>query len=428
MASNAQLLLKPSVRVPNAAGSQSDFLQQLQSALQGGTPVYNFFSSYHQPLQTFFQTIATGDDTIWLDGTDQKGNPVLYVQTGKNYFTLSANITNTDPIANGTGTNYEPVGVATVTVTIDGFGTHVVAVHNLVYAGIGIGGLAIGTALPSLVRSALQVYRFYAKDISNAVARFLTGNPRQPPAEAEQTGGDIDSAAASEAALVDEPLPYFASLSVDISPAAVAGAAGGAVLILLMAILQLTMADVRNYVQFYNVTGQDIQFGIGYLPWGNVSCNGPAPVGQTATIKAVGSPLTAPGVIPDDTVINYALITFDNSGSGDSIGYVLEATPSGDFPGFRVAVYVDGAGISTSLYLAFTNDDCNDFWQQFNPPQGGVSGTGKETLTMQATHGDYTLAIALNQLSGQSSSPLDATQGYNFEHLIVLTNGSVPLS
>ena len=142
----------------------------------------------------------------------------------------------------------------------------------------------------------------------------------------------------------------------------------------------------------------------------------------------MGSPLTAPGVIPDDTVINYALITFDNSGSGDSIGYVLEATPSGDFPGFRVAVYVDGAGISTSLYLAFTNDDCNDFWQQFNPPQGGVSGTGKETLTMQATHGDYTLAIALNQLSGQSSSPLDATQGYNFEHLIVLTNGSVPLS
>ena len=249
--------------------------------------------------------------------------------------------------------------MAVVTVTIDGFGTHVVTVHNLVYAGIGIGGLAIGTALPSLVRSALQVYRFYAKDISNAVARFLTGNPRQPPAEAEQTGGDINSAAASEAALVDEPLPYFASLSVDISPAAVAGAAGGAVLILLMAILQLTMADVRNYVQFYNVTGQDIQFGIGYLPWGNVSCNGPAPVGQTATIKAVGSPLTAPGIIPDDTVINYALITFDNSGSGDSIGYVLEATPSGDFPGFRVAVYVDGAGISTSLYLAFTNDDCN---------------------------------------------------------------------
>ena len=136
-----------------------------------------------------------------------------------------------------------------------------------------------------------------------------------------------------------------------------------------MVLLQIMLVEVRDYVQFYNVTSQDIKFGIGYLPWSNVSCNGPAPVGQTATIKAVGSPPTVPGIIPDDTVINYALITMDNSGSGDSIGYVLEATASGDFPGFRVAVYVGGDGSNTSLYLAFTNDDCNDFWQQFDPPQ-----------------------------------------------------------
>jgi hypothetical protein len=184
---------------------------------------------------------------------------------------------------------------------------------------------------------------------------------------------------------------------------------------------------VRDYVQFYNVTSQDIQFGVGYLPWNNVSCTGPALVGQTATIKAVGSPPTVPGIIPDDTVINYALITVDNSGSGDSIGYVLEATPSSDFPGFRVAVYVAGDGSSTMLYLAFTNDDCNDFWQQFDPPYQGDPGTGQATLTMKATSGNYTLSIALNQLNGQSPSPLEGTMGYNFEHLIVLTDGSIPL-
>src|SRR6266403_6224193 len=170
MASDVQLSLKPSAGVPTAAGNQSNFLQQLQSALQGGTPVYNFFSSYHQPLQTFFSTIATGDDTIWLDGADEKGNPVSYVQVGNNYLTLSANIPDTDPIKNGTGTNYEPVGVATVTIAIDNFGAHVVAVHDLIYAGIGIGGVGIGAARPSLVRAALQVYRFYAKDIAKAVA------------------------------------------------------------------------------------------------------------------------------------------------------------------------------------------------------------------------------------------------------------------
>ena len=47
---------------------------------------------------------------------------------------------------------------------------------------------------------------------------------------------------------------------------------------------------------------------------------------------------------------------------------------------------------------------------------------------MKATSGNYTLQIASNQLNGQSPSPLDATQGYNFEHLIVLTDGSIPLS
>ncbi len=422
MDSKAQLSLKPSLRVPTAAGNQPNFLQQLKSALQGGAPVYNFFASYHQTLQTFFATIATADDNDWLEGTDEKDNPVTYVQIGNNFFTLSANITNADPIKNGTGTDYEPVGVATVTVTIDNFGTHVIAVHDLFYAGIGVGAGGIVAALPSLVGSALQVYRFYTRDISKAVADWLVGNSPQPPGEADVASDGIDTDAALITRLATP------TLSVDISAAAVAGAVGGTVLIVLMAILQLTMVDVRDYVQFYNVTSQDIQFGIGYLPWGNVSCNGPAPVGQTATIKAVGSPPTLSGAIPAETVINYALVTMDNSGSGDSIGYVLEATPSGDFPGFRVAVYVAGDGNNTSLYLAFTDDDCNDFWRQFDPTHQGDSGTGQTTLTMQATSGDYTLSIALNQLNGQSPSPLDGTMGYNFEHLIVLTDGSVPLT
>ena len=429
MASTAKISLKPSVGVPTAAGNQSNFLQQLQSALQGGTPVYNFFAGYHQALQTFFTTIATGDDTIWLDGTDENGNPVRYVQIGNNFFTLSANITHTDPIVNGTGTDYEPVGVATVTVSIDNFGAHVIAVHEISYAGIGVGA-GIQAAMPLIIRSVMTIHEVYIIDLSKAATAFLADNPLQPSFQAEQLSEDIDSKCAwvaSEDGAIMPFGPFGPSLSVDIT-SGVTGGVGGAALILFLVLLQLMMVDVRNYAQFYNVTSQDVKLGIGYLPWTNVSCNGPAPVGQTATIKAVGSPPTVPGIIPDDTAINYALITMDNSGSGDSIGYVLEATPSGDFPGFRVAVYVAGDGSSTSLYLAFTNDDCNDFWQQFNPPQGGVSGTGKETLTMQATHGDYILAIALNQLNGQSPSPLDATMGYNFEHLIVLTDGSVPLA
>jgi hypothetical protein len=416
MASNPKIRLQPASTVPTAAGKQPNLLQALHSALAGGTPVYNFFSTYHQTLQTFYQTISTGDETLWLDGKDQNGNPVKYVAIGNNYLTLSANITDTEPLENGTGSDYKPVGVGTVTVSIDNLGTHICAVHDILYAGMALGGVGI---LAPFVGGALRAYRFYTSGLAKRAAIYVDDDGLQPSGAAGEDGAAIDGEAAAEAQITDIS-PYLPTLEIEVSTAELVGAVGGAVLVFLMVLLQIMMVEARDYVQFYNVTSRDIQFGIGYL-WRNISCNGPAPVGQTATIKAVGSPPTVPGIIPDDTVINYSLITMDNSGLGVSIGYVLEATPSGDFPGFRVAVNVAGDGSDTSLYLAFTNDDCNDFWQQFD-------NTGQTTLTMQATSGSYTLSIALNQLNGQSPSPLDGTMGYNFEHLIVLTDGSIPLS
>ena len=91
------------------------------------------------------------------------------------------------------------MGVATVTVTIDNFGTHAVAVHDLFYAGNGIGGIGIAAALPSLVKAALQVYRFYQKSIAKAVGDWCANNSPQPPAEADQAGEGIDSEAADNA-------------------------------------------------------------------------------------------------------------------------------------------------------------------------------------------------------------------------------------
>ncbi|MGA8193833.1 MAG: hypothetical protein WB902_10730 [Acetobacteraceae bacterium] len=419
MASSPQIQLQPASTVPTAAGNQPNLLQALQSALAGGTPVYNFFSKYHQTLQTFYQTMATGDDTIWLDGTDQSGNPVKYVTVGNNYLTLSANITDTGPLVNGTGSDPKLVGVATVTVSIDNLGTHICAIHDVLYTGMALGGAGI---LVPFVGGALKAYRFYTSGLAKRAAIYVDDDGLQPSGTASEDGATIDGQAAADSQITDIS-PYLPTLEIEVSTAEVVGAVGGAAIVFIMVLLQIMLVEARDYVQFYNVTSQDIKFGIGYL-WRNISCNGPAPVGQTATIKAVQSPPTVPGIIPSDTVINYALITFDNSGSGESIGYVLEATPSGDFPGFRVAVYVGGDGGDTSLYLAFTNDDCNDFWQQFDDDPG----TGQETLTMQATYGKYTLAIALNQLDGQSPSPLDGTMGYNFEHLIVLTDSSIPLS
>ena len=45
-------------------------------------------------------------------------------------------------------------------------------------------------------------------------------------------------------------------------------------------------------------------------------------------------------------------------------------------------------------------------------------------LTATANSGRYKLSIATNANKGQSPSPYDGSQGYNYEHLLVLTDGS----
>jgi hypothetical protein len=186
---------------------------------------------------------------------------------------------------------------------------------------------------------------------------------------------------------------------------------------------------MTNYVKFYNVTAEDITFGIGTVPSGGAS-QGPAPVGQTATVTHVSPSTAPPWVVGSDTSVYYAPLQFINTNPLGDIGYVLEATPSGNFPGFRVAVYVPNTG-DNYMYVGFTNDDCNTVWTDLMNNYGNSDPSepyiGTTNLTMSATSGNYTLQIATNQVSGQSPDPSSGAKGYNYEHLIVLTDGSIPL-
>ena len=130
----------------------------------------------------------------------RKGNPVSYVQIGNNYLTLSANITDTRPLENGTGTDYQPVGAATVTISIDNFGSHVVAVHIILYAGMALGGVGI---LAPFVTGALQAYRFYTSNLAKPAAIYVDNDGLQPPDAASEDGAVIDGEAAADAQITD---------------------------------------------------------------------------------------------------------------------------------------------------------------------------------------------------------------------------------
>jgi hypothetical protein len=420
MASPHQFRLSPSSTISTAA--PLTLTQELAAALQGGEAIYDFFSGDGQALQNFYQTIATGDDTVWLDGTDQSGNPMKYVVIGSNYLSVYTQITDQAPLQNGTGdpTTYKAVG-STVVVMTTNFGSQQLVVHTIEYAGEGFGGLLAAPLIGKVLMYGLRTAKSY---VVNLVKSAFKAPADQPAGEADETTDDINSNAAGGSGTEGAEIAEGVTADFTISTGTAVAAGVGAVIILFFVFLQLIGKQLNNYVKFYNVTAEDIQFGICMVHEGQ-SSKGPAAVGQTASITKVSPAKAPPGVMPQDTGIYYSQLAFNNSDPLTSIGYVLEASPNSTtgFPGFRIAILIGGLiTTSTQLYIAFTNDDCNDFWVNFNE-------TNQETvLTMKATSANYTLQIATNQVEGQSPSPLDATQGYNYEHLIVLTDGSIPLS
>ena len=68
--------------------------------------------------------------------------------------------------------------------------------------------------------------------------------------------------------------------------------------------------------------------------------NGPATVGQTVKVSKIAKSPAPPGVMPSDKGIFYSEAQFINDNLLAGIGYIVEATSSGDFPGFRVLVNI----------------------------------------------------------------------------------------
>jgi hypothetical protein len=416
MASPHQFRLSPSPGISTAA--PLTLTQELAAALQGGQAIYDFFSGDGQALQTLYETIATSDDTAWLDGTDQNGNPMKYVAIGNNYLSVYTQITDPTPLQNGTGdpTTYKAVGSTVVVMTTD-FGSQQLMVHTIEYAGEGFGGLLAAPLIGKILMYGLRTAKNY---VVNLVKSAFKAPADQSAGEADEDTDEINSDAAEGAGEEGAEIAEGVAADFTISAGSVVAAGVGAAIVLFFVFLQLIGRQINNYVRFYNVTAEDIQFGICMVPDGE-SSKGPAAVGQTASITKVSPAKAPPGVMPKDTAIYYSQLAFNNSNPLTSIGYILEASPNSTtgFPGFRIAISINGGN---QLYIAFVDDDCNDFWENFNE-------TNQQTvLTMKATSGKYILQIATNQEQGQSPSPLDATEGYNFEHLLVLTDGSIPLS
>jgi hypothetical protein len=416
---------------PNTASpNQPSFVTYVENALNGGDAVYEFFAGHFEVLQHMYDTIATGGDEVWLDGTDKdSGLPVTYVAVGQNFLSVGHQYTDTTPLQDGTGdTNtYKPVGVSYVTLTTDQ-GTSQLILNTIHYAGNGLGGLLTAPVLAkvawSLIKSVARFIRGVAQRIAQRVAGGGTEDPQEAEDAVENDAGDAAADAGQTGADVGEGILADVTISTAQGVAFVVGIGIFAIVLF----LQLMAKQMNTQLRFYNMTATDVTFGVCWTADGTGMQGGPAAVGQTASVTKVSKAPTPPWIVGSDTAIYYAEANFINTDELAGIGYVLNAEPSGSFPGFRVLVDIPSAD-PNSLYVGFTDEDCSQVWTDQVTNQMSQNQDNRNTnLTASTNSGSYTLRIATNANHGTSPSPLTGAVGYNYEHLVVLTDGSVSSS
>ncbi len=398
--------------------NNDNLLRNLTAALTGGEAVYDFFSGNIEALNNLYQTIATGGDDVWIEGKDKNGNPVQYVDNGGHFINVGAQIHDRDTLRNGTGstTNYKEVGTAYVTLTTDQ-GTSILIINTIHYAGLGIAGIGFTGPLLKLLKPIVKAVVKFIKNLTSRIFnKANSGETTDDPNEAEDNVSEEANGAAEDAgeagAEVGEGI--FADVSFTVmDTVGIVVAVGALAVVLILALLEKQMTD---YVKFFNATSIDLQFGICWLKGSAGAKIAPAKVGETTLVKKISKAPTPPWVVSSDKVIYRSDSTFINTDTLKGIGYVLNAKPTGDFPGFRVMVDIPNDG-DNSLYIGFENGDCKSVWNDRKD-----QNTGK---VAKINSGKYTLYIATNQVRGKSPSPVNSTEGYNYEHLIVLTDGTV---
>ena len=419
--SDHQIQVQPRAGINTAAPADASFIANLNAALVGGDPVYEFFAGNFQALQNLYQTIATGGDEVWLDGVDQHtGLPVTYVAQGSNFLTVAHEYTDTQPLQDGTGstTTYKPVGVSYVTFTTDQ-GTSQIILNDIHYAGLGLGALLTAPVLSKFALSIIKSVASWVKNTAIRIYRAVTGGGAEDPDQAEDTVENETTEAATESSEtgVEVADGIFADVTITLAQGVLAVVGIG--ILAVVFILQLLEKQMTASVRFYNLTATDIPFGVCYTDSDTGMSGGPAAVGSTVPVPKVSPATAPPWVTGSDTGIYYGEATFVNQNELEGIGYVLTGDPSGSFPGFKVAVDIPLLS-SNSMSVQFSTDSCSDVWTQLDD-----SAQPPTVLTASATSGPYTLTVATNAVSGTSPSPLTGEVGYFYEHLVVLTDGSV---
>ncbi|MGK7877158.1 MAG: hypothetical protein AB4426_28845 [Xenococcaceae cyanobacterium] len=388
---------------------------------RGSDLVHNLFLNDLSKLNQFYSVIATSGESIWINGTDtHTGFPTWSVVDGDSILTIGVYFTEKGKSILRQGTDsvdsFQDIGFAYITL-ITGSGTKKQSISqvstNIVqYAGKGIPKIEAGDGLKNVIKNTVSVVKQFVKRIITLA--FESGTTSDPAIAQENAASNAEKAA-KEASVQEKTIPISEgetiAADVDISVVDVIGLVFSLGTLALTIILNILSKKIRSFVRFYNLTRQNLEFSICWIKEDVAVAVSPMLPQNPITIPKISPAWTPPWIIGSDP-ISYIDIVFANTDKLKGVGYVLKARPNGDFPGFNVMINIPNSG-DNSLQVSFdTNDNCYSYWQD---------NKDKDTkLTMSATSRNYTLKIATNQVKGESPSPVNGAEGYNYEHLVIL--------
>ena len=400
-----QVKLRAASSVSGAPNTPS-LIQLLQAAAHGGRATYDFFSSEAAARKELADLVAKGE-SVWTLHNDAaelhhdflaSGQPA-YVATGSRGQLILQTQLSPDVLQIDTQ-DYKEAGIATMWLVTDQGPADVFAT-TVEKLGPGITAAALGPALLTL----LGALRTFVTSFFSSVAEAAGAGA----GSAEAVATEAAETAASEAEVDGEIIAEEVALSVEFGPLAIVGLVIAALTIVFMILSFGLSKTMTAWVRVFNASRYPLQLNLAYNY--NLAIKQQP---KDGLLPPPGAPPAPPGVKPMSSVIYRADYVLQNDNTWKGIGAVVQARPANGCPGLTFAVDIPSVGANS---LAVMPDGTVNPDGYYNNMEGRATSLSMEAVLQD---GSFGTAMGTNQLQGESPSPLDGSDGYNYEYVVLV--------
>lgn len=390
----------------SGAPATPSLLQLLQTAAQGGRATYDFFSTEAAARKELAGLVAKGD-SVWTLHQDAaelghdflaSGRPAYVASGSHGQLILQTQLS--PEVLQADAPDYKEAGIATMWMVTD-HGPLDVFTTTVEKLGPGVTAAALGPALLTLL-GALKTY----------VTSFFSSVTEAAGAgagEAEAIATEAAETAAAEAEVDGEIIAEEVVLSVEFGPAAIVGLVIAAAIIVFMILSFGLSKTMTAWIRVFNASKYPLQLGIAYDY--NLAIRQQP---EDGLLPPPGTAPAPPGVKPACSVIYRADYILQNDNTWKGLGAVVQARPSSGGPGLTFAIDIPSVG-ANSLAVAIDGT--------INPSGLYHQIEGRATTLSMASgrqDGSYGVLMGTNQIQYESPSPLDGSNGFNYEYVVLI--------